>query len=142
MAKGVVDQHKRKLGDIERSLKKAQTALTVATKTIIKKRTPGACRAAAKAAKEAQSTAGALATLRKQWEDSFTTAVEATACSKALQDTTKALKKASQQATQSTQEEDEEEGLDRLSSDKVLDEDNSEMDDVGSIKEESAPKTP
>jgi len=65
MAKGVADQHKRKLGDAERSSKKAQTALTVTTKTAIKKRTPGAYIAAAKAAKEAQSTAGALATLRK-----------------------------------------------------------------------------
>ena len=53
MAKGVTDQHKRKLGDAERSLKKAQTALEVVTKAAIKKRTPGAYIAAAKAAKEA-----------------------------------------------------------------------------------------
>ncbi len=70
-------------------------ALIVTSKTTIKKRTLGAYIAAAKAAKEAQSTAGALATLRKQWEDSSTTAVEAAACSKALQDTIRALKKAS-----------------------------------------------
>ena len=59
-------------------------ALTVTTKTAIKKRTPAAYIAAAEAAKEAQLTAGALATLQKQWEDSSTTAVEAAACSKAL----------------------------------------------------------
>jgi len=53
MAKGVVDQHKRKLGDAERSLKKAQMALTVATKAAIKNRTLGAYIAAAKTAKEA-----------------------------------------------------------------------------------------
>ena len=53
MAKGVADKHKRKLGDAERSLKKAQTALAVATKAAIKKRTLGAYIAAAKAVKEA-----------------------------------------------------------------------------------------
>ena len=68
-------------------------ALTVATKAAIKIRTPGSYIAAAKAAKEAQSTAGALATLQKQQEDSSTTAIEAAACSKALQDTARALKK-------------------------------------------------
>ena len=142
MAKGVADQHKKKLRDAERSLKKVQTALTITTKAAIKKRTPGAYIAAAKAAKEAQSTAGALAILRKQQEDSSTTAAEAAACSKALQDTTKALKKDSQQAIESIQEEDEEEGLDGLSSNKVSDEDDSEIDDVGSIEEELASKTP
>ena len=56
MAKGVTDQYKRKLGEAERSSKKAQTALTVATKAATKKRTPGAYIAAARAAKEAQLT--------------------------------------------------------------------------------------
>jgi len=143
IAKGVADQHKRKLGDAERSSKKAQTALTVATKAAIKMRTPGGYIAAAKAAKEVQSTAGALATLRKQWEDSSTTAAETVACSKALQDTARALKKDSRQAIQPTQEEDEEEeGLDGSSSDEVSDEDDFEMDDVGLIEEESASVTP
>ena len=77
----------------------------------------------------------ALATLRKQWEDFSTTATETAAYSRALRDTARALKKDSQQATQSTQEEDEEEGLDGSSGDEVSDEDDSEMDDVGSIEE-------
>ena len=53
MAKGVADQYKRKLGDVERSLKKVQMALIVVTKTAIKKRILGVYIAAAKAAKEA-----------------------------------------------------------------------------------------
>ena len=68
-------------------------ALIVVTKAAIKKRTLEAYIVGAKAVKEAQSTAGALATLWKQWEDSSTTAAEAAACSKALQDTARALKK-------------------------------------------------
>ena len=58
--------------------------LIVATKAAIKKRTLGTYIASAKAAKEVQSTARALATLRKQWEDTSTTAIEAAAYSKAL----------------------------------------------------------
>jgi len=135
VAKGVADQHKRSLGDAERSLKKAQKVLIIVNKAAIKKKTPEAYMAAAKAAEEVQSTTGALATLQKQWEDSSTTAVETAAYSRALRDTARALKKDSQQATQSTQEEDKEEGLDRSSGDKVSDKDDSEMDNVKSIKE-------
>ena len=101
--------------------------------------------AAARAAEETQLTTEALVTLRKQWEDSSTIAIKAIACSIALRDAARALKKDSQQAIQSTQVEDEE-GLDRLSSDdEVLDEDkdDTEIDDVmGSIKEQSGSETP
>jgi len=57
--------------------------------------TPEAYMAAAEVAEEAQSTTDALATLRKQWEDSSTTAAETAAHSKALRDTARALKKVS-----------------------------------------------
>jgi len=67
--------------------------LIIINKAAIKKKTPEAYIAAAKAAEEAQSTTGALATLRKQWEDSFTIAVETAAHSRALRDTVRALKK-------------------------------------------------
>jgi len=96
VAKGVADRHKRSLGDAERSLKKAQKVLIIVNKAAIKKKTPEAYIAAAKAVEEAQSTTGALATLRKQWEDSSTTAIETAAHSRALQDTARALKKDSQ----------------------------------------------
>ena len=101
--------------------------------------------AAARVVEETQLTTEALTTLRKQWEDSSTIAIKAIAFSIALQDAARALKKDSQQATQSTQVEDKE-GLDRLSSDdKVLDEDkdDTKIDDVmGSIKEQLAPEIP
>ena len=70
--------------------------LIIVNKAAIKKKTPEAYMAAVKAAEEAQSTTGALATLRKQWEDSSTTAADTAAHSRALRDTARALKKDSQ----------------------------------------------
>lgn len=84
IAKEVADQYKRKLKDVERSLKKTQTALIIVIKAAIKQRTLEAYIAAAKIIKEAQSTARALATLWKQWEESSTIVIEVIACFKAL----------------------------------------------------------
>ena len=53
----------------------------------------GAYIAAAKAVEEAQLTAEALAILQVQWEDSSTAAAAAIACSIALRDAVRALKK-------------------------------------------------
>jgi len=65
--------------------------LIIINKAAIKKKTLKAYIAAAKVVGEAQLIIGALATLRKQWEDSSTTAY-----SRALRDTIRALKKDSQ----------------------------------------------
>ena len=93
MAKDIADQYKRNLGNAERGLKKAQKALAVVNNVAIKKKTPEAYIAATKVVKETQLTIEALATLQKRQDNSSTIAIKAIACSIALQDTIRALKK-------------------------------------------------
>ena len=74
-----------------------------------RKKTIEAYMAAVQAVEEVKLKAEVLAILQKQWEDSFAAAIEAIARSKALQDTAKKAKEASQQSTQADEEVDDKE---------------------------------
>ena len=111
--------------------------------------------AAAQAVEEAKFKTEASAILWKQQEDSFTVALEAIAHSKALQDTVKKAKEASQKFTQADKEVNNKEvdnkevdeidnKISRLSNNKVLDidEDIDIGDNMVLSEQQSVPKTP
>ena len=80
------------LGEANRAVKRVQKALVTTGNIAKRKKTTEAYMVAVQVVEEAKLKAEVLAILQKQWEESYVVAIEAIACSKALQDTIKKAK--------------------------------------------------